>query len=88
MAAVSGGSWAQRVARARSAWHGAVDPPPAPQPVAVDPAVVELLRRLGAALLQAGQATNDVADTLDGIARAYGVPQVRFLVLPTAVFVR
>ena len=35
-----------------------------------------------------GEATSRVAAHLDGVARAYGVPGVRFFVLPTGVFVR
>ena len=38
----------------------------------VDPAVVAMLRALGAAMVQAGRATNDTDVTLHNIALAYG----------------
>jgi uncharacterized membrane protein YjjP (DUF1212 family) len=50
--------------------------------------LTNLLRLLGIALCMSGEATSRVAAHLDDVAKAYGVRGVRFLVLPTGVFVR
>ena len=54
----------------------------------LDPAVVAMLRGLGAAMVQAGRATNDTDATLHRIARAYGTGDVRILVMPTAIIIQ
>ncbi len=62
-----------------------------PEPVeqtGVDPAVVAMLRALGAAMVQAGRATNDTDVTLHNIALAYGAGDVRILVMPTAIIIQ
>lgn len=46
-----------------------------------------MLGRLGAALLDASQATSDVEETLNRLARQYGRSDVRVFVLPTIVLV-
>src|SRR6188472_4020165 len=53
-----------------------------------DPAVVNMLRALGAALVQAGRATNETDYILHEIARAYGRPEIRVLVMPTAIIIQ
>ena len=47
----------------------------APEAVGPDPAVVTMLRALGAALVQAGRATNETDEILHTIATAYGRPE-------------
>ena len=47
-----------------------------------------MLRALGAALVQAGRATNETDDILHEIARAYGRPEIRVLVMPTAIIIQ
>ncbi|VXB67229.1 threonine/serine ThrE exporter family protein [Pseudoclavibacter sp. 8L] len=42
---------------------------------------------LGPALLEASQATNEVEVTLQGLARAYGRPDIRVFVLPTLIII-
>lgn len=42
---------------------------------------------LGAALLEASEATNEVEATLRGLARAYGRPDIRVFVLPTLIII-
>jgi uncharacterized membrane protein YjjP (DUF1212 family) len=59
-----------------------------PDVVGPDPAVVTMLRALGAALVQAGRATNETDEILHAIARAYGRPEVRVLVMPTAIIIQ
>jgi uncharacterized membrane protein YjjP (DUF1212 family) len=53
-----------------------------------DPAVVTMLRALGAAMVQSGRATNDTDDKLHDIAVAYGRPEIRILVMPTAIIIQ
>jgi uncharacterized membrane protein YjjP (DUF1212 family) len=54
----------------------------------LDPAVVTMLRALGAAMVRSGRATNDTDDSLHAIARAYGRGDIRTLVLPTAIIIQ
>jgi uncharacterized membrane protein YjjP (DUF1212 family) len=54
----------------------------------LDPAVVTMLRALGAAMVRSGRATNDIDDSLHAIARAYGRGDIRILVLPTAIIIQ
>lgn len=66
-------------------------PPPSPSVPAEPPPRDEVgaaLRGFGVALLDASGATNDVRDTLVTLARAYGVDDVRVVVLPTVVFLQ
>jgi uncharacterized membrane protein YjjP (DUF1212 family) len=60
----------------------------APDAVGPDPAVVTMLRSLGTALVQAGRATNETDEVLHEIARVYGRPEVRVLVMPTAIIIQ
>ena len=50
--------------------------------------VAALLRALGVALLEGGQATNDVRTTVLRIASAYGIDDARVVVLPTVIFLQ
>ena len=63
---------------------------PAAEPATEQPpeAVLHLLRHLGVAMCQAGDAVDRVTMILDDVAAAYGAHGVRFIVLPTGVFVR
>lgn len=63
---------------------------PVAEPAAEQPpeAVLHLLRHLGVAMCQAGDAVDRVTMILDDVAAAYGAHGVRFIVLPTGVFVR
>ncbi|MGO4258002.1 threonine/serine ThrE exporter family protein [Marmoricola sp. RAF53] len=61
---------------------------PAPVPDQPPAAVLDLLRRLGVALCQSGEAVDRVGRILEDVAAAYDARQVRFFVLPTGVFVR
>ncbi|MBP2188323.1 threonine/serine ThrE exporter family protein [Nocardia goodfellowii] len=61
-------------------------PPPEEPPVSAD--LLDLLRRIGVALIGAGETTNRVQALLDELARRYGAQGVHFFVLPTGVFVR
>jgi uncharacterized membrane protein YjjP (DUF1212 family) len=63
-------------------------PTDSPDAVGPDPAVVTMLRALGAALVQAGRATNETDEVLHEIARVYGRPEVRVLVMPTAIIIQ
>ena len=51
-------------------------------------AVLDLLRRLGVAMNQAGDSADRVTLILDDVATAYAAKGVSFFVLPTGVFVR
>jgi uncharacterized membrane protein YjjP (DUF1212 family) len=53
-----------------------------------DPAVLTMLRALGAAMVQSGRATNDTDQQLDRIAHAYGRDEIRSLVMPTAIIIQ
>ena len=57
-------------------------------PEGLDPAVVAVLRTMGAALVQSGRATNDTDATLHRIAAAYGTGDVRILIMPTAIIIQ
>jgi uncharacterized membrane protein YjjB (DUF3815 family) len=61
------------------------EPVPDPGPPAD---VLEMLRRLGGAMCDGGDAADYIAEHLDAIARAYDTHGVSFFVLPTGVFVR
>src|SRR6478609_8883986 len=61
------------------------EPVPDPGPPAD---VLEMLRRLGGAMCDGGDAADYIAEHLDAIARAYDAHGVSFFVLPTGVFVR
>lgn len=50
--------------------------------------ILEMLRVLGCAMLESGQATTDVKDTMLRVARAYELPPVRVVALPTIVVVQ
>ena len=54
----------------------------------VDPAVVGMLRAFGIAMLETGQATNEVEETLHRIAAAYGAGRMRVVVLPTVIIIQ
>lgn len=57
------------------------DPPPREE-------VAAMLRMVGVALLEAGEATNDVRETLYRLATAHGIDDPRVVVFPTVVFVQ
>ncbi len=44
---------------------------------------LEMIRVLGSAMLESGQATSDVQETMAKVARAYALPEVRIISLPT-----
>ena len=50
--------------------------------------ILTMMRVLGLAMLDAGQATSDVQEALFAIARAYAMPPVRVIVMPTVVIVQ
>ncbi|MEV0249682.1 threonine/serine exporter family protein [Nocardia sp. NPDC050712] len=66
----------------RAPLRPALEEPPVPADL------LDLLRRLGVALIGAGETTNRVQDILDQLAHRYGAEGVHFFVLPTGVFVR
>ncbi len=77
------------VAFARALRSAAQHPAPTAVPMQiVDPEIVRMLRVLGIAMLETGQAVTDVAATLDRVARAYGAATIRVVVLPTVVIVQ
>lgn len=45
--------------------------------------ILEMLRVLGSAMLESGQATSDVQETMAEVAAAYSMPPVRIIALPT-----
>lgn len=67
---------------------GAAGEPPEPVRDQTPAAVLDLLRRLGVALCQSGEAVDRVGQILEEVALAYDARRVRFFVLPTGVFVR
>ena len=91
----SGGRWKARRRRAltrldRVAAKALGEPPPEHETFA-DQApedVLELLRRLGAAMSQAQDNSERITRILDDVAKAYGAIGVSFFVLPTGLFVR
>lgn len=50
--------------------------------------ILNMLEALGLAMIETGQATNDVEDTLREIARAYDLTDVRPVVLPTFIMLQ
>ncbi len=50
--------------------------------------ILEMLRVLGCAMLESGQATTDVKETMLRVARAYELPPVRVIALPTIIVVQ
>jgi len=72
---------------ARRLWSGVASADVAPVE-SVDPAVVGMLRTFGIAMLETGQATNEVEETLYRIAAAYGAGQMRVVVLPTVIIIQ
>ncbi|MEV6656605.1 threonine/serine exporter family protein [Nocardia fluminea] len=60
--------------------------PPADPPVPAD--LLNLLCRLGVALVGAGETSARVQTILDKLSKRYGTANIHFMVLPTAVFVR
>jgi uncharacterized membrane protein YjjP (DUF1212 family) len=50
--------------------------------------VLRMLEALGLAMIQTGQATNDVEETLRAVARAYSLDDLRAVVLPTYVMLQ
>ncbi|MFD3593770.1 threonine/serine exporter ThrE family protein [Nocardia sp. NPDC058640] len=60
--------------------------PPADPPVPAD--LLNLLCRIGVALVGAGETSAAVQTILDKLSRRYGTDNIHFMVLPTAVFVR
>ncbi|WP_051196644.1 threonine/serine ThrE exporter family protein [Jonesia quinghaiensis] len=50
--------------------------------------ILTMMRVLGLAMLDAGQATSDVQEELFAIAKAYAMPPVRVIVMPTVVIVQ
>ncbi|WP_280382215.1 threonine/serine ThrE exporter family protein [Nocardia wallacei] len=61
-------------------------PRPDEPPIPTD--LLDLLRRVGVALIGSVETTNRVQVILEDLAHRYGYDEVRFFVLPTAVFVR
>ncbi|MEU4648308.1 threonine/serine ThrE exporter family protein [Nocardia fluminea] len=60
--------------------------PPVDPPVPAD--LLNLLCRLGVALVGAGETSARVQTILDRLSKRYGTANIHFMVLPTAVFVR
>ncbi|MFC9662768.1 threonine/serine exporter ThrE family protein [Nocardia sp. NPDC127606] len=60
--------------------------PPVDPPVPAD--LLNLLCRLGVALVGAGETSARVQTILDKLSKRYGTANIHFMVLPTAVFVR
>ncbi|MFI6570904.1 threonine/serine exporter ThrE family protein [Nocardia fluminea] len=66
--------------------HSTEHTPPADPPVPAD--LLNLLCRLGVALVGAGETSARVQTILDKLSKRYGTANIHFMVLPTAVFVR
>lgn len=60
--------------------------PAAPPPPPAE--LIDFLRQVGVALVQAGDVASRIGDEMAALAEAYGVPDVHFFVVPTGVFVR
>lgn len=73
--------------RLRGALVALVKAPPSRVPLAAQIGVPEMVGALGPALLSSSQATSDVQETLERVARAYGRGDLRIFVLPTLVIV-
>lgn len=73
--------------RLRGALEALVKPPPSRVPSMAEIGVPEMIGALGPALLSSSQATSDVEETLERVARTYQRPDLRIFVLPTLVIV-
>lgn len=76
---------------ARAQYTAALPTKPTPSPPAEPPVPADLLNlvcRLGVALVGAGETSARVQEILDQLSRRYGTDNLHFMVLPTAVFVR
>jgi len=73
---------------ARNVWSTPPTPDAPPETPTSDPAVISMLRALGVAMLETGQATNTVGETLDRIAAANGAIELRAIVLPTVIIIQ
>lgn len=67
---------------------GELPPEPEELPAQAPEEVLELLRRLGAAMSRAQDNAERITQILDDVAKAYGAIGVSFFVLPTGIFVR
>lgn len=80
--------WAKRVAAVVEALPQSDEPgAPGSQEPKAPPLFAAMLTALGVAMVQAGQATNDVDSTLTRIAAAYSAPATRVVILPTVILV-
>jgi uncharacterized membrane protein YjjP (DUF1212 family) len=86
------GRWPLWASRARSALGRRLLKSLPADPVelaeSIEGPVVEMLRAVGVAMLESGQATNDIEAVLYDIAGTYQLPSVRLIVLPTLVVVQ
>lgn len=78
---------AQLIHRFQRAMHALVGTEIIEDPVQPSDDIVGMIGAIGPALLGSSQATNDVQDTLQRLAREYGRPELRVFVLPTLVMV-
>lgn len=78
--------WLRRVSTAPLETPADEAPEPEEPPVSAE--LLDLLRYVGAALLSAGETTNQVQAILDDLAHRYDAEEVHFFVLPTGIFVR
>ncbi|MFC4373961.1 threonine/serine exporter ThrE family protein [Nocardia halotolerans] len=79
------------IANMRAQYSASRPPKPATEPVAEPPVPADLLNllcRLGVALVGAGETSAGVQQRLDKLSKRYGTDNIHFMVLPTAVFVR
>ncbi|MFF2085621.1 threonine/serine exporter ThrE family protein [Nocardia sp. NPDC058176] len=79
------------IANARAQYTAALPTRPIPKPPAEPPVPADLLNllcRIGVALVGAGETSARVQEILDKLSRRYGSDNIHFMVLPTAVFVR
>lgn len=74
------------IAKARAEYTAAPPPHPVDPPVPAD--LLNLLCRIGVALVGASETSARVQEILDRLSRRYGTDNIHFMVLPTAVFVR
>jgi len=79
--------WATRVAAVVEALPLTTAPLDAPEQPEIAPEFAAMLVSLGGAMVQVGQATNDVDLTLTRIAAAYGSPETSVVILPTVILV-
>ncbi|PJI86617.1 threonine/serine ThrE exporter family protein [Luteimicrobium subarcticum] len=81
--------WRDRFVRALTEGRRRPGPAPVDPPTSeVDPDLVPLLTRLGAGLLDAGQATNEVEDALRQVSHDRGDTEIRSFVVPTGVLIQ